>query len=51
MTWKFGAPRVYTVAYAELLAPGEIAAVYGSDAQGSARQDYKAVQLTLTRES
>lgn len=51
VTWAFGAPRVYTVAYAEPLAPGDIASLYGRDAAGSARQNYKAVQLTLTRES
>ena len=51
VTWIFGAPRVYSVAYAELLAPRNIVAQYGPDAASSARQDYRAVQLTLTRES
>jgi hypothetical protein len=51
VTWAFGVPRVYQVAYAELLAPGDIAILYGIDAAGSARLDYKAVQLLLSRES
>ena len=51
VTWDFGAPRVYTVAYANPVAPDDINAFYGPDAAASARQDYKAVQLTLTRES
>jgi hypothetical protein len=51
VTWEFGPPRVYAVAYASPLPPQEIEALYGPDAAGSARPDYKAVQLTLTRES
>lgn len=51
VTWAFGSPRVYRIAYADLLAPNEILTFYGPDAHGSARQDYKAVQLSLTRES
>ena len=51
VTWAFGTPRVYLVTYAEPLAPGDIADLYGTDAAGSARQDYKAVQLMLSRES
>lgn len=51
VTWAFSAPRVYTVAYADPLAPGDIGSLYGPDAAASARQDYKAVQLTLTRQS
>jgi hypothetical protein len=51
VTWDFGAPRVYRVAYADPLVPGDVLPLYGPDVAGSARQDYKAVQLTLTRES
>ena len=51
VTWAFGSPRVYTVEYAEPLDPSEIAALYGLDAANSARQDYKAVQLALSRAS
>jgi hypothetical protein len=51
VTWSFGSPRVYKVDYAESLAPGDIKNLYGPDAAGSARQDYNAVQLLLTRES
>lgn len=51
VTWDFGAPRIYQVAYAELIAPDDIAALYGPDAARSARRDYKAVQLLLSRES
>jgi hypothetical protein len=50
VTWAWGAPRVYAVQYAPALAPGEIAALYGADAAASARQDYNAVQLALTRQ-
>jgi hypothetical protein len=51
VTWTFGSPRVYHVMYANPLEPSEIQSLYGSDAAGSARQDDKTVQLTLTRES
>lgn len=51
VTWAFGAPRVYTVAYADPLTPSDIGSLYGPDAAASARQDYNAVQLTLTRQS
>jgi hypothetical protein len=51
VTWAFGAPRVYSVAYAKPLAPGDIRGLYGPDAAGSARQDYSVVQLKLTRDS
>lgn len=48
VTWAFGAPREYSVAYAPLIAPEDIAASYGPEAAGRARQGYKAVQLALT---
>ena len=51
VTWAFGPPRVYAVAYAPLMDLSEIANSYGPDAAGCARPDYMAVQLTLTRES
>jgi len=51
VTWAFGTPRVYAIAYAEPLAHCDIRALYGPEIADSARQDYKAVQLTLTRES
>jgi hypothetical protein len=50
-TWAFGTQRIYRVVYADPLVPGDIRTLYGAAAASSARQDYKAVQLTLTRES
>ena len=51
VTWRFGAARVYTVAYAPSLDPKDIARAYGLDAASAARPDQKAVQLRLVRES
>lgn len=51
VTWALGASRVYTVAYADPIALSDIGSLYGPNAAASARQDYKAVQLTLTRQS
>jgi hypothetical protein len=50
VTWAFGAPRVYTVEYAPAVEPRDIAQLYGVEAAESARNDYNAVQLTLTRQ-
>jgi len=49
MTWAYGPPRVYAVAYAALIAPGDIARTYGPEAASYAWPQDKAVQLTLTR--
>jgi hypothetical protein len=49
MTWAYGLPRVYAVAYAVPIAPGDIAGAYGPEAASYAWPQDKAVQLTLTR--
>jgi len=49
MTWAYGAPRVYTVAYAPPIDPKDIAAAYGPEAASRTWRDDKALQLVLTR--
>jgi hypothetical protein len=48
VTWMYGAPRTYSVAYGPLIANEDIAAAYGPDAAGCARSDYESIQLLLT---
>jgi hypothetical protein len=48
VTWALGQPRIYSVAYAPALSPGEIAREYGPVVGDAARPDYPAVQLALT---
>jgi len=49
MTWAYGHPRIYAVAYAAPIAPGDITGAYGPEAASYAWPQDKAVQLTLTR--
>jgi len=48
VTWTYGAPRTYRVAYGPLIDRNDITAAYGPEAAGCARSDYKALQLVLT---
>lgn len=45
--WAGNAVRVYEAAYADLLPPSQIGALYGAEAQDRARPDRPAVQLRL----
>ena len=48
VSWAYGAPRTYSVAYGPLITRDDIATAYGTDAAGCARPDYKSIQLVLT---